>query len=143
MADLSTLTPGEHVLEILHPVSDKPLGVRIGLVSTDDPKLKKLRRQFIDKDQALAAKNRKYRPSAEELESRFDQIALTACQWWEWYNPTGKEGDEGYDADAMPTFDGEVPEFNPRNFNRVTGRLPWLKAQINEQLEETKDFLKV
>lgn len=143
MTELAALVPVERKLEILHPVTDSPLGVRIALISVDDDRLKKLRRAFVDKDQGLAAKKRNYRPSAEELESRFEQIAFTACQGWHWYNPTGSEGDEGYSAEAMPTFDGEVPEFNMRNFQAVTRRLEWFKAQINEALEETKDFLKV
>lgn len=138
--DIASLKPSERTIEILHPVHDTPIGLRVFLVSTDDPKLKKLRRKFIDRDQDLAKKRKN--ASAEEMLQRFDEISFNATQGWEWYNPTGHEGDEGYEPDAMPTFHGEVPDFNQRNFYAVIRELDWIKKQIEEALEETKDFFK-
>lgn len=139
--DIASLKPSERTIEILHPVHDTPIGLRVFLVSTDDPKMKKLRRKFIDRDQELAKKRKP--ASGEEMLQRYDEIAFNATQGWEWYNPTGKEGDDGYDADAHATFNGEVPDFNQRNFYNVIRELGWVKTQIQEALDETKDFFKV
>jgi hypothetical protein len=67
-------------------------------------------------------------------------MRFKAALSWEWYNPTGNEGDDGYDPDAKLVFDGEVPEFNQKNFMRVIKKHPWIGEQINEQLEDRKAF---
>lgn len=136
--DLATLTPSERKIEIKHPVTDEPIGVRIGLVSMDDESMMKLRRQITDRSQKLAQKQKTF--SAEELEQNSNDILFTAITGWEWYNPTGKEGDEGYDPIAMPDFNGEVPEYTKRNLIAVNKKLAWFKRQISDELEEVKDF---
>jgi len=136
--DLATLTPIERKIEIKHPVTDEPIGVRIGLVSMDDQSMMKLRRQITDRSQKLAQKQKTF--SAEELEQNSNDILYTAITGWEWYNPTGNEGDAGYEPTAMPDFNGEVPEFTKRNLIAINKQLAWFKRQISDELEEVKDF---
>lgn len=138
MTDLSALTTSVRTIEIKHPVTDALLGVRLDLRPTDDDVMQKLQRQFFNQRQKAAQKNKAQ--TSEEIEANVETMFFTATLGWEWYNPTGSEGDEGYDPDAMPKFGDAVPTFNRKNFVEVIRKLPWFKAQIGEELEDTKAF---
>jgi len=141
MADISNLVPTAREIEIKHPVTDDPIGIRIDLCSIDDPKLKALKRQMTDKRNKAAMKGSPLK--ASDIEQNENTLMFNACEGWHWYNPTGSEGDDGYDPDAMPDFDGEVPDFNQRNFFRVIDRLQWMRRQIATELDEEKDFFQL
>lgn len=136
--DLSSIKPGERTIEIEHPATGAPLGIRVGIVSLDDDRLKRLKRNITDESLKLQAKGKAFK--VEELERNSKSLLFGATTRWEWYNPTGKEGDEGYDAKAMPDFNGEIPEYNQKNFNAVIEALPWFADQLREALEDTKGF---
>ena len=139
--DLTSLKPSSRSIEIKHPVTEEPVGIRIDIVSIDDDRLKKLKRQIIDASQKLQVKGKFF--SAVELEQNANLIMFTASEGWKWYNPTGKESDEGYDADAMPSFHDEVPAYNQKNFVALITELPWVRKQLNDEMEETKAFFEM
>ena len=136
--NLDDLKPVERTIEITHPATGVPLGVRVTLMSIDDDRLKRVKRQITDESLKLQSKGKAFK--AEELERNSRTLLFTATTGWEWYNPTGNEGDHGYDADALPEFDGGQPDYNQRNFLAVVERLPWFGEQVREAIDETKAF---
>jgi hypothetical protein len=136
--DLATLKPTTRHIEIKHPATGEPLGIRVTIVSMDDDRLSGIKREIMDRRLHLESRNKRFK--AEEIETNTVRLLFAATLEWEWYNPTGNEGDEGYKADAMPVFNGEQPAFNERNFKAIVKELPWFRDQINEELGETKAF---
>lgn len=136
--DVSKLKPLERTIEILNPETDTPLGIRVKAMSIEDDRLKKLKRTFTDAKLKLDSKGKPLK--SEEVERNAHMLLFTASLGWEWYNPTGKESDEGYDAEAMPDWKGEVPEYNQRNFIEVLVEFPQFATQISEAIDETKAF---
>jgi len=136
--DLSTIKPDAQTIEIKHPGTGMPLGVRVSMVSIQDERLKRFRRKL--RDDAIRLTKRGKSMTAEQEEENGRDLAFTATTGWEWYNPTGKKGDEGYDEDQMPSFNGSVPEFNKKNFNEVTTALPWFLNQMGEVFEDDEGF---
>lgn len=136
--DISGLTPGERTIEIMHPATGLPLGVRVTICSIDDERLKKIKREI--NDERLKQDQRNKPPKTDEIERNAQKLLWTAARNWEWYNPSGNEGDDGYDADEMPAFHDEQPDFTQRNFNAVTSELPWFAAQLHEEVGDTKSF---
>ncbi len=140
MADLSTIKPAALELEIKHPGTGDRLGVRLTLISMDDQRMIKIKRGITDNKLRLDARGKHFK--AEDIEDNTNRLYFGATTGWEWYNPTGNVGDDGYDADAMPEIDGEQPDFNQRNFMMVVTKLPWFAEQIGEALGNSRDFFK-
>ena len=136
--DISALKPGERTVEIRHPATGLPLGVRVNVCSIDDERLKKLKREIMDERMKLEQRNKSMK--AEDIERNAQRLLFTAARGWEWYNPTGGEGDEGYDADAMPFFNDEQPAFSQANFMQIIRQLPWFADQLHEEVGDTKSF---
>jgi len=136
--DLATIKPSERTIEILHPASETPVGIRVSLLSIEDDRMKAIRRQITDNSLKMQAKNKAFK--AEELERNQNMLMFTGTTGWEWYNPTGTEGDKGYDSDAMPDFNGEVPDYNQKNFMAVASELYWFSEQVQEGIGDTKAF---
>lgn len=136
--DISTVKPTNRTIEIKHPGTGMPLGVRVTIVSVDDERLKKAKRDIMDRRLYLEQRGKVFK--AEEVEENTQNLLFTATLGWVWYNPTGDEGDDGYDPTAMPSFGDEQPAFNQRNFKRIITTLPWFADQINEEIGERKAF---
>jgi 5-hydroxyisourate hydrolase-like protein (transthyretin family) len=136
--DISKLKPLERTIEILNPATDTPLGIRVKLMSIEDERLKKLKRVFTDAHLKRDSKNKAIK--SDELESNGNMLLFTASLGWEWYNPTGNKGDQGFDPEAMPDWKGAVPEYNQRNFIEVLVEFPQFANQIQEAIDETKAF---
>lgn len=137
--DLLQIKPSERTVEILNPATGTALGVRVRIVSKDDDRLKELKRAITDRSIHLQQRNKTFK--AEEIEENFRKLLFAATLGWEWYNPTGKEGDDGYDPEMTPNLDGDDdPTFNQRNFMRVIIAAPWFANQINEECDDTKAF---
>lgn len=136
--DLSGLKPARRTIEIKHPGEGTNLGVRVHIKSIDDPCHQELKRAITDRSLYLQQRGKTFK--AEEIEENMRKLLFNTVDGWEWYNPTGEEGDPGYDPERMPSFEGEVPVCNQRNFNRVMIALPWFQDQINEEASERKAF---
>lgn len=136
--DLSNIKPTERKVEITNPGTGQPLGVRVTVMSIEDERLKKLKREITDESLRLSSKGKAFK--SDDLERNSHRLLFAATTGWEWYNPTGKEGDDGYDADEMPDFEGEVPDYNQKNFLAIVKALPWFSEQLREEIDETKAF---
>lgn len=136
--DLATIKPSERTIEILHPATELPIGIRVSLLSIEDDRMKSIRRQITDNSLKLQAKNKAFK--AEELERNQNMLMFTGTNGWEWYNPTGEEGDKGYDPDAMPDFNGEQLPYNQKNFIAMAEEFYWFADQVQEAIGDTKAF---
>ena len=141
MVDLATIRPGTRTIEILLPGdAQQKVGIRVEILSINDEKLAKIKREITNNKLALGAKGKHFK--IDDLERNNHELLFTAMLGWEWYNPTGDEKSKGYDADAMPSFNGEVPDFNKKNvmamFNMES--LYWFHDQINEAVSDTAGF---
>lgn len=136
--DISAVKPTNRTIEIKHPGTGQPIGLRVIIVSVEDDRLKAVKRSIMDRRLYLEQRGKTFK--AEEVEENTQNLLFTATLGWEWYNPTGEEGDDGFDAEAMPDFEGEQPIFNQRNFRRVATKLSWFADQINEEIGERKAF---
>lgn len=132
--DLSQIKPSERTVEIEHPATGQPLGIRVTLVSLDDNRLKRIKRNITDESLKLQAKNKSFK--VEELERNSKTLLFGATTGWDWYSPTGDEAD-------IPKFNGEVPEYNQKNFFAVIDELPWFADQLREVLDDTKGFFEL
>lgn len=136
--DLAKIKPSDRTIEILHPATELPIGLRVTLLSIEDDSMKAIRRQITDNSLKLQAKGKAFK--ADELERNQHMLMFKATTGWEWYNPTGAEGDSGYDPDAMPDFNGEQPAYNQKNFLDLATELYWFTEQVQEAIGETKAF---
>lgn len=126
--DFSELKPTERVIEIKHPATDEPLGLRFKLMSFDDDRMKRVRRQLRDKSISLGKKNKAF--SAVDEEDNANTLMFTAILEWEWHG-------------TMLDKVGEQPEFNQRNFNYIIEQLVTVKNQLLEVFNEDKDFFAI
>lgn len=131
MADISTIKPSERTVEIMHPGTGQALGVRVRVMSIEDDRLKKIKREITDERFKLESKNKSLK--SDDVERNGNRLLFAATTGWEWYNPTGNEAD-------MPDFHGEQPDYTQRNFMAVINELPWFADQIREEIDETKAF---
>lgn len=138
MVDIATFKPSERKVEIVHPATGAPLGIRVTIMSINDDRLLKQKRTYRDEANRLASKGKHIKAEQEEANSY--ALLFAATTGWEWYNPTGDEGDEGYDPTATPEFNGEVPQYNERNFKAVAKELSWFTAQLTAEIDEEKAF---
>ena len=121
--EISDIVAEIRPIEILHPKTEEPVGIRVTLLPISDPSLQRLRRQIQDERNRQAAKGKFIK--AEEQDDFSIRIATTAIQSWEWYNAT---------------FHGEQPTLNVKNVRRVCEELPWFLEQIDEAVGDVKAF---
>lgn len=136
--ELSTLVPSERIVEILSPGTKQPIGVRISLLHINDERLKKLKRQFQDERYRLESKGKVFK--AENFDNNANELAFAAMVGWEFYNPTGKKGDAGYDENGTLLWNGKVPEFNKKNAFEIFEKLPWFRDQIGQEMGDDEAF---
>jgi hypothetical protein len=138
MTDIAAIQPQERTIEIMHPVTELPLGLRVTMIGVDDPRLSTMRRSITDNQLRAQAKGKA--PKFEEMNDDMVNMLSRAVIKFEWYNPTGAPGDDGYDADALPSYNGEQPDCNPKNVRGMLEMLPWFKDQVREAFDEKKAF---
>lgn len=138
MADITEIKSTDRVIEALHPGTGAKVGIQLTLMSVDDERLKTVRRKFIDDRMHAEARGKTIK--AEQIEENQITLNSAAITGWNWYNPTGNEGEKGYEADAMPTFHGEVPEFNRKNVRAVMTEVEWLRHIVTAEFSDTKAF---
>jgi hypothetical protein len=125
--EISTIRTGEVMLDILHPVTDEPLGITVPLRPLDDPIMRRLSRKLNDEKITLGKKGKVF--DAKKMEENFRLIVFTAMSGWDW------KGDA--------TFHGEKPAFNETMVYKVFDELPWFQSQLEDKLGEIRSFFPV
>lgn len=133
MSELTSITPQSRTLEILHPATNSPIGIRVTVCSIDDPALAQVKRRITDERMNLERKNKTLK--AADIEENRIKILMAAVRGWEWYSPTGNEED-------MPQYKGEVLEYKPVNVRAMIADegIRWFSDQINAEISETERF---
>lgn len=138
--DITAIKPSDRTIEIMRPGANVPLGIELTLISVDDERLAKVKRAITDKKLQLQRKGKDF--TADDLKANKEMILLATIIDWRWYNPTGVEGDEGYDEEKHPSIEGdENPEHNPRNVRKCIA-LDWFADQVWTEIAETDEFFK-
>lgn len=141
MANLADIKVGSREIEIKHPATDDNIGIRVELISLDDPAMKGIKRKLIDERSRREQRGKILK--AEELEENQHMTLFAAMKGWTWYNPTGEEGDKDFDPDAMPDFNGEIPDFNRKNVYAIFDKLSWFADQVNKEIMDEKAFFTI
>lgn len=129
--EIGELKPQTRDVELLHPKTGEPIGVRVSVLSIEDEALKSVKRQILNGK--LTAEQKGKHLKADDIEGNLDAILLAAVKEWCWYNPTDND-------DNHPTLDGErSPELNPRNLKKLLA-VESLRAQVNEAISDTQAF---
>lgn len=137
--ELFDIKPSERVIEIVSPAADKnPIGIRVTIVHIDDDRLKKLKRSIQDERIRLETKGKFLK--TETIENNLNELTYAAMTGWEWYNPTGKKGDKGFDENAALTIDGKVPPFDKKNVFQIFDKLPWFLEQVSREIGDQEAF---
>lgn len=138
--DISKLVLSERMVEILHPVTELPIGIRLTLVHLDDPSLKKLKRSIADKAARLAQRGKIVK--SEEDEDDFYELCFQSIKGWEWYNPTGQKGDKDFDEKAQPDYNGDkAPVFSKKLLLEIFEKQSWFVKQVSKEIQLEANFL--
>lgn len=131
MADISTIKMNDRKIEILHPGTGEPIGVRCTVCAVDDERLEKIRHSITNARLEMERKAKKF--TADMIEENSLRLAEAAIIEWEWYDTGNGEGPASFEGDTDP-------ECNPRNKRRVFAALPWFAEQIADEIRDSKDF---
>lgn len=117
-------------MAVIHPATGLPLEtidgspVRIRLVSLQSDACKRLTAQFHNQREKKRLANRKYFPSAEEIQENALEMLITAT----------------VEFDGV-TFNGKELLCSPENARTLYSQLPWLREQAERFLEDWANFL--
>lgn len=125
--DISTLKPSERVVEILNPATGEELGIKVSVLSVNDPELKRIKRKFTDERLRLESKGKTFK--AVDIESNEDELLFSAMKGWVWEKDT--------------SFKGEKPDFNRKNVFAVFEELPWFRTQVAVAVGEEEAFFQI
>lgn len=124
--DICSLKPSERVIELLHPKTEEPIGVRVSIVSATDERTKKAKRRFLDEKLNLESRGKHL--TSEKIEEINVSLLYSAMVSWEWY---------GEDI----TLNGEKnPVFNQKNVYFFLNSCPLFAAQIEKEVSDEKAF---
>jgi hypothetical protein len=130
--DIANIKPSERVLEIHHPADeDEKLGIRVSIVSINDPRLKKVKRKIQDEKLRLDARGKHFK--SDDVEDNLHTMIFSAMTGWEWYSPTGKKEDDA-------SFHGKKPEFNRASVLAVFSECEFIVDQLSEAISDEKAF---
>jgi len=123
MTDLSTIVAAERGIDIKHPATDEPVGLRIILLPEDHPLVRAASRKALN--ERLQARGK---ITAEKMEAGRTDMLVASIGGWVW------EGDL--------TFHGQKPEFNDANLRKVLNELSWISEQIDAELGNRAEFFR-
>ncbi len=127
MADISSVIASEREVDIVHPVTQEPIGLKLTVRPDSAPEVRAVERKWL----TMGLRGR--RITAEQMESRGIEILVAHVSGWAWGNDTNGEA---------CTFDGGTPEFNEPNLRKVLKALPWIKKQLDVEAGNDSGFFK-
>lgn len=119
--DISSIAAAERTVDIKHPATGEPLGLKVTLLPDSDGKVQAARRKWLNERMQRGKKI-----TAEKVEEGQLLIIGAAVKDWTW------EGEL--------TFHGAKPEFTEGNLRKVLKELPWVKTQLDEELGDEAAF---
>lgn len=122
--DLSDLKPVEKTIQILHPATSEETGVEVTLMSMEDSRMSKIRRQITDNNLSIEQKGKRLK--AIDIEENLETLMFRSMVGWKW----------GGDS----KFKGKKPPFNRANVLKVFAELPWFQKQIEGAINDEAGF---
>lgn len=121
--DISTIKATARVVEILHPVTNEPVGLRMALLPPTDPAVEKVRREITNK-RLVAATTMSDWTYENQVGGDLD-LLVASVSGWEWYEAE---------------FHGEKPQFSEDTLRQVLKELPWVRDQVDVEAGKIKAF---
>jgi hypothetical protein len=119
--DISTIVAEARTIEIKHPVTGEPIGLRVTLRPDSADEVQAVKRKLVNE-----RLRRDLKPSAERIEENGYLLLDASISGWEW--------------DGDLTFEGSKPELSPKNLRKVLKRLTWMRDQIDTELGNDAAF---
>jgi hypothetical protein len=119
--DLSTITTSAQTVDIIHPGTGEEIGLKLQVISRDDPAVKRVQRRITDK--RLKRGFRKV--TAEQIDEENIEVLAAAVTNLIW----GKDASWG----------GKKLECTPENVKLLLGQA-WLRKQVEEAIGEDAEF---
>lgn len=123
MTDIATIVAAERAIDILHPATGEPIGLRITIRPESHPSVREAVRKTLN--DRLSGRGK---VTAERLESNRLELVIASVGGWEWQGDTN--------------FEGGKPEFAEPNVRKVLKKLTWIKDQIDKAIGETEEFFR-
>ena len=125
MVDISTIATAPRIVEILHPVTEQPVGVLVTLLPQDDPRVRAERNRIQDVMLVLRQKGKQI--TQAQIERNTINLLKASIESWDW-------------SQSTIAFNGGRPEFTPQNVEAVLTQVTWFRDQIDEELGDEKAF---
>lgn len=122
MADITSISANERTIEIEHPATGEPVGLRWTLRPDTHPEVRKVQRQNLDKQ----LNSKKGKMTAAQIEANSAEILVAATAGWEWYGDL--------------TFEEKKPELSADNVRRVLKKVPWIRQQVRQEFDNAEAF---
>lgn len=126
------------VLEILHPITDEPIGLTMEIRSSGSEKCKAIYRKHTD--ELLEMRYKGKRPKGKQSEKEELERTAACIASWNW----GKAPDKEVDGQIIPgeqaTYRGEKPELTMKKAIEVLDRISWIYAQVKEAAGAQENF---
>lgn len=119
--DLSAIKAAAKTIDILHPATEQPTGLRVTLVPLSDPKVQAVQRSITNA--RLAKRNTKL--TSEQIDADAMQLMTAAVTGLEW------TGDSSFNGDKLKCTPDNV---------RLLLEQDWIKKQIDDDLGRAEGF---
>ena len=120
--DISSITASSSTIEIRHPATGEPLGLRITLRPTSSTEVQTVKRRITNESIRMRNKN----ISAEKLEANGLDILVAMIENMEW------EGDT--------SWHGEKLDATPANIRKLMKEADWIKKQVDDAIGDDAAF---
>ncbi|RFF50181.1 hypothetical protein [Xanthomonas campestris] len=121
MTELSTIVATQRAIDIKHPATEAPIGLRITLLPDTDERVRAVARKAVN--ERLAGKGKLTAEKSEQ--SRLD-ILTASIGAWEW--------------GGSLTFHGGKPDPTQQTVRQVLTELPWIADQVDAALGDRAGF---
>lgn len=141
LSQLDTSQTAENgvAVELRHPKTNAPLGMRIFVAGVDSETYRSQIRRQQNRRMEQARRSRGLNISAEELENDALDLLVACTKGWE---ADIEEHGEKKTVPALPMSDGLLP-FSPENVRKVYASpgLAWLREQVDTDMGDRGNFL--
>lgn len=121
--DLNDITPGTVELDILHPATFEPIGLKLTLRSPSHPEVKALAQASVERERSLSRRGKHSTVAQQEREAvKINAACVIDLKW-----------------SGEATLDGEKPDYSPEVVHKLMQR-DFILKQVAEQLREEADF---
>lgn len=120
--DIFDIQANSRTIDIVHPVTQEPTGLKVTLLPRSDAKVEAAQRKISNR--RLASRSTKV--TAESLEADGLELLIAHVESWEW---TGSA-----------TFQGKKIECTPENVRLVLKSASWIKEQIDREAGSSEAF---